>query len=100
MQLAKVIGTIVSTHKEPTLRGKLLLLQYLDEQGNLLSKYEVAADQVGAGVDEWVLVTCGSAARQIPGNENRPLDALVVGIVDTVNIGNQLVYSKKDEARQ
>ena len=99
MQLAKVIGTIVSTHKEPTLRGKLLLLQYLDEQGNLLSKYEVAADQVGAGVDEWVLVTCGSAARQIPGNENRPLDALVVGIVDTVNIGNQLVYSKKDEAR-
>lgn len=99
MQLAKVIGTIVSTHKEPTLRGKLLLLQYLDEQGNLLSKYEVAADQVGAGVDEWVLVSCGSAARQIPGNENRPLDALVVGIVDTVSVGNSLVYSKKDEAR-
>ncbi|HEY9848227.1 MAG TPA: EutN/CcmL family microcompartment protein [Leptolyngbyaceae cyanobacterium] len=100
MQIAKVRGTVVSTHKEPSLRGaKLLLVQYINEEGNLLPKYEVAADNVGAGVDEWVLVTRGSAARQIPGNEIRPLDALVVAIIDTVSIDNRQLYSKKDQDR-
>ncbi len=100
MQIAKVIGTVVSNQKEPSLRGaKLLLLQFVDEEGQLLPKYEVAADNVGAGVDEWVLVSIGSAARQIPGNESRPLDAVVVGIIDTVSIGNRLLYSKKEQFR-
>lgn len=100
MQIAKVRGTVVSTHKEPSLTGvKFLLVQLIDEQGNLLPRYEVAADSVGAGVDEWVLVSCGSAARQHPGSETRPLDALVVGIIDTVNIDNQLLYSKREQSR-
>lgn len=100
MQMAKVRGTIVSTQKEPSLRGsKLLLLQLLDEEGRPLPGYEVAAYTVGAGVDEWVLVTRGSAARQVPGNENRPLDALVVAIIDTVSVDNRLLYSKKDQYR-
>lgn len=100
MQIAKVRGTVVSTHKEPSLRGaKLLLVQYIDEQGNLLPEYEVAADNVGAGVDEWVLLSRGSAARQIPGNEIRPLDALVVAIIDTISIDNRQLYSKKDQDR-
>ncbi len=100
MQIAKVRGTVVSTQKEPSLRGaKFLLLQLLDEEGRPLSQYEVAADTVGAGVDEWVLVTRGSAARQIQGSENRPLDALVVAIIDTVSVDNRLLYSKKDQYR-
>lgn len=100
MQIAKVRGTVVSTQKEPSLRGsKLLLLQLVDVEGQLLPKYEVAADQVGAGIDEWVLVSRGSAARQIVGNETRPLDALVVGIIDTVSIDNRSIYSKKDQYR-
>lgn len=100
MQIAKVRGTVVSTQKEPSLRGaKLLLLQLMDEEGQPLPEYEVAADNVGAGIDEWVLVSRGSAARQIPGNENRPLDALVVAIIDTVNVDNRLLYSKKDQYR-
>lgn len=100
MQIAKVVGTVVSTHKEPSLRGsKLLLLRFIDEDGQLLPQYEVAADNVGAGVDEWVLVSRGSAARQADGNQSRPLDALVVGIIDTVNVGNNLLYSKKDQYR-
>lgn len=100
MQMAKVRGTVVSTQKEPSLRGsKLLLLQLLDEEGRPLPGYEVAADTVGAGIDEWVLVSRGSAARQIPGNENRPLDALVVAIIDTVSVDNYLLYSKKDQYR-
>lgn len=100
MQIAKVRGTVVSTQKEPSLRGvKLLLLQLVDEAGNLLPKYEVAADSVGAGVDEWVLVSRGSAARQIPGNEQRPLDAAVVAIIDTIHLEDRLIYSKKDQYR-
>lgn len=100
MQIAQVIGTVVSTHKEPSLRGvKLLLLQFLDEEGRLLPKYEVAADNVGAGIDEWVIVSRGSAARQVPGSEQRPVDAAVVAIIDTVSVNNRPVYSKRDQDR-
>ena len=100
MQIAKVRGTVVSTHKEPSLKGvKFLLLQFLDEEGRLLPKYEVAADNVGAGVDEWVLVSRGSAARQVPGSEQRPLDAAVVAIIDTVSVDNRSLYSKRDQDR-
>lgn len=96
MQIAEVRGTVVSTQKDPSLRGsKLLLVQLVDIEGNLLPEYEVAADSVGAGNDEWVLVTRGSGARQIPGSEQRPIDAMVVGIIDTVNLDNRLIYSKK-----
>ncbi|MBE9052716.1 EutN/CcmL family microcompartment protein [Nostocales cyanobacterium LEGE 11386] len=100
MQIAKVRGTVVGTQKDPSLRGvKLLLLQLVDEEGNLLQNYEVAADTVGAGVDEWVLVSRGSAARQILGNEQRPLDAAVVAIIDTIHLEDRLMYSKKDQYR-
>ena len=100
MQIAKVRGTIVSTQKVQNLTGvKLLLVQFVDEEGQPLPKYEVAGDVVGAGVNEWVLVSRGSAARQESGNENRPLDAMVVGIIDTVSLSNRLLYSKKDEYR-
>jgi len=100
MQIARVCGTVVSTQKEPSLQGvKFLLLQFLDEQGNPLQEFEVAADVVGAGSQEWVLVSRGSAARQIPGGENRPLDALVIGIIDTVSLDNQLLYSKREQDR-
>ena len=100
MQIAKVRGTVVSTQKDPSLHGtKFLLLQMVDSQGNLLQDHEVAADCVGAGVDEWVLVSHGSAARQIEGKGNCPLDALIVGIIDTVTVDNSPLYSKRDSYR-
>ena len=100
MQIAKVRGTVVSTNKDSSLKGvKFLLLQFLDEEGRLLPRYEVAADNVGAGVDEWVLVSRGSAARQVSGSEQRPVDAAVVAIIDTVSVENRSIYSKKDEYR-
>ncbi|MDF5721996.1 MAG: EutN/CcmL family microcompartment protein [Rhizonema sp. PD37] len=100
MQIAKVRGTVVSTSKDPSLRGvKLLLLQLVDEEGKALSEYEVAGDSVGAGVDEWVLVSRGSAARQVLGNEQRPLDAVVVAIIDTIYVEDRQIYSKKDQYR-
>jgi carbon dioxide concentrating mechanism protein CcmL len=95
MQIAKVRGTVVSTQKEPSLQGvKFLLVEFLDEQGQPLSVYEVAADNVGAGIDEWVLVSRGSAARQVPGSEKRPVDAAVVAIIDTVSVDNRPLYNK------
>ena len=100
MQIARVRGTVVSTHKDPSLRGvKFLLIQFLDEEGQLLPQYEVAGDIVGAGMDEWVLVSRGSAARQVGENQTRPIDAMVVGIIDTVSVDNQILYSKKDQYR-
>lgn len=95
MQVAKVRGTVVSTQKEPSLRGvKFLLVQILDDEGQPLPTYEVAADNVGAGIDEWVLVSRGSAARQVPGSENRPIDAAVIAIIDTVSVDNRALYNK------
>ncbi|HEY9647502.1 MAG TPA: EutN/CcmL family microcompartment protein [Chroococcidiopsis sp.] len=100
MQIAKVCGTVVSTQKEPSLRGvKFLLVQFLNEEGEPVSDYEVAADSIGAGINEWVLVSRGSAARQSPSNESRPLDALVIGIIDTVSVDNRRLYSKRDQDR-
>ncbi|NEO26609.1 MAG: carbon dioxide concentrating mechanism protein CcmL, partial [Kamptonema sp. SIO4C4] len=86
MQLAQVRGTVVSTQKLPAMRGiKLLLLQFIDQEGNLLPRYEVAADQVGAGVGEWVLMSRRAIAPHPDDEKQRPLDAIVVGIVDTVS---------------
>lgn len=100
MQIAIVRGTVVSTHKDPSLTGvKFLLLQFVDEEGQLLPSYEVAADNVGAGVDEWVLVSRGSAARQVARSEQRPVDAAVVAIIDTVSVDNRSLYSKRDQGR-
>jgi carbon dioxide concentrating mechanism protein CcmL len=100
MQIARVCGTVVSTQKDPSLAGvKFLLVQFIGEEGQLLPQYEVAADspEVGAGFNEWVLVSRGSAARQGPGNDRRPLDALVVGIIDTVYLENRQLYSKREQ---
>lgn len=100
MQIAKVRGTVVSTHKAPSMQGvKLLLVQFIDEDGEPLPKYEVAADIVGAGVSEWVLVSRGSAARIEARYEERPLDATIVGIIDTVSVDNRSLYSKRETER-
>ncbi|NEO88385.1 MAG: EutN/CcmL family microcompartment protein [Spirulina sp. SIO3F2] len=100
MQIAQVRGTVVSTQKLPTMNGiKLLLLQFIDHEGQLLPRYEVAADRVGAGVGEWVLVSRRSIAPQREEEDLRPVDALVVGIIDTVSVESGQLYSKKEEYR-
>jgi carbon dioxide concentrating mechanism protein CcmL len=78
---------------------KFLLLQLVDLQGQLLPDYEVATDTVGAGVDEWVLFTRGSGARQVRDSENRPIDAAVIAIIDTVSLSDRTLYSKKYSER-
>ncbi len=100
MQIAKVYGTVVSNYKEPNLSGtKFLLLQLVDLQGQLLPDYEVASDTVGAGIDEWVLFTRGSGARQVRNSADRPIDAAVIAIIDTISLKDQTLYSKKYSER-
>ena len=87
MYLAKVIGTVVSTSKDERLIGfKLMLTSRVDENGAATGSPEVCVDTVGAGTGETVLVTKGSSARFAADRANAPLDATIVGIVDSVEI--------------
>ena len=90
MFLAKVIGNVVSTQKNDKFRGmKLLLVQpYIVKDGRLVvsGSSVVAVDSVGAGVGECVLFTQGSSARLTPATKDTPVDAVIVGILDAVEV--------------
>lgn len=95
MLLARVIGTVVATRKEQTLSGlKLLLLRALDAEGKEQSATVVAADAVGAGEGEVVLYASGSSARQTVATDKRPVDAVVMAIVDQWEVGGVTKYRK------
>lgn len=88
MLLAKVIGRVVATRKEESLVGYTLLVLEIQDPGDSTSRGErlVAVDMLGAGVRDLVLVVRGGAARLgLP--HPAPVDATVVGIVDTVDVG-------------
>lgn len=87
MIVAKVIGTVVSTRKEEDLKGfKLLIVQPLTLRGEPKGDSLVAVDTVGAGIGEIVVVALGSPARLAVDNPEAPVDASVVGIVDSMEI--------------
>jgi microcompartment protein CcmK/EutM len=96
--IARVIGTVVASRKEPELEGlKFLLLQGSDSAGKTQSGFVVAADAVGAGVGELVLYATGSSARQTAVTQNRPVDATVMAIIDLVEERGELSYRKDAE---
>lgn len=98
MKLARVIGQVVSTVKHSALiNDKLLLIEYLDSEGKSRNITGVAADVIGAGTGEWVLIVEGSNARRVIANTEAPLDMAIVGIVDEVVIQSKVVYNKKEE---
>jgi microcompartment protein CcmK/EutM len=95
MQLGKVVGTVVATRKEPTLDGlRFMLVRAVDADGQETGSFLVAADAVGAGPGEFVLVASGSSARQTQATNNRPVDAVIMGIVDTWDVGRVTKYKK------
>ena len=95
MLLAEVIGTVVASRKEEELEGlRFMVLRPLDARMQSSGKIVVAADAVGAGVGEVVLFASGSAARQTKLTTNRPVDAVIMAIVDQVEVGGDLNYSK------
>lgn len=95
MNLAKVLGTVVATHKEESINGlKLLMLGVAGPDGKLTGSSVVAVDAVGAGEGEFVLYAAGSSARQTVATEGKPVDAVVMAIVDSWDTDGQERYRK------
>jgi ethanolamine utilization protein EutN len=85
--LARVVGTVVATRKDERLLGtKLLVVRTQDPHGKDDSSYLVAVDTVDAGLRDRVLVVSGSSARMASGMKDCPVDAAIVGVVDTVEV--------------
>lgn len=98
MQLARITGTVVATRKEPSLNGlRFMLVRPLDETGRETGQTLVAADAVGAGVDEVVLIASGSSARQTQQTDKRPVDTVIMAIVDTWDTAGAVKYRKSEE---
>ena len=95
MQIALVIGSAVSTMKNEKLTGlKLLVVREADETGAAIGKPAVAIDSVGAGVGDLVLLAGGSSARQTAVTENRPVDNVIMAILDSLEVDGQVTYRK------
>ena len=95
MNLGKVVGTLVATQKEPSMNGlKFLIVRNVDEAGNETGSQVVAADAVGAGINEYVLTASGSSARQTEITKDRPCDTVILAIVDNWEINGEVVYRK------
>jgi microcompartment protein CcmK/EutM len=85
--LARVVGTVVATRKDDRLVGsKLLLVRAIDPRGKDEAGYLVAVDTVDAGLSDRVLVVSGSSARMAAGLKDSPVDAAIVGVVDSVEL--------------
>jgi microcompartment protein CcmK/EutM len=85
--LARVVGTVVATRKDERLEGKkLLVVKPVDETLKDLPGYLVAIDSVQAGIHATVVIVQGSSARMAGGLKDAPVDATIVGIVDTVDL--------------
>ena len=87
MILARVVGTVVATRKDPRLEGKtLLIVKPVSPEGKDETGYVVAVDTVGAGNRETVICVSGSSARMAEGCKDTPVDTSIVGIVDSVRL--------------
>jgi len=102
MFLARVEGSVVATKKDPSMSGRKLLLvrpQLVDDKDP--GKFRpgantiVAVDSVGAGVGELVMFCQGSSARLAPNLKDAPVDAVIIGIVDTVDVLGKQIYNAK-----
>jgi microcompartment protein CcmK/EutM len=87
MIIARVVGTVVATRKDERLVStKLLIARPVDPHGKPEGSYLVAVDTVDAGFGETVLIVSGSSARMASGMKDCPVDAAIVGIVDTIQV--------------
>ena len=95
MILGTVVGTVVSNTKNDGISGsRYLLISKSNQKGEQKNDYLVALDLIGAGKNELVMVAEGSSARETEVTLNKPMDAIVVGIVDLIDEDGQIVYRK------
>jgi microcompartment protein CcmK/EutM len=98
VNLAKVLGRVVASRKEKSLEGlKLLMLGAAGPDGKPTGATVVAVDAVGAGEGEFVLYASGSSARQTAATEGKPVDAVIMAIVDSWDIEGEDRYRKGDD---
>ncbi len=95
MQIARVIGSTVSTIKDEKLTGrKLLIVREADESGNPVGKPYVAVDTVDAGTGDLVLVAAGSSARQTSLTRESPVDAVIMAVIDSLEVNGTVTFRK------
>lgn len=95
MQIARVIGSTVATIKDEKLTGrKLLIVREADETGQPMGKPYVAVDSVDAGTGDLVLVAAGSSARQTNLTKDTPVDAVIMAVVDSLEVGGKVTFRK------
>jgi microcompartment protein CcmK/EutM len=95
MLIARVIGTTVSTIKDEKLKSlKLLIVRQTDEHGEPFGKPYVAVDTVDAGIGDLVLTAAGSSARQTTQTKDTPVDAVIMSIIDSLQVDGEVVFRK------
>jgi ethanolamine utilization protein EutN len=95
MQIALVIGSTISTIKDESFHGrKLLIVRKADTAGKMTGDPFVAVDTVSAGTGDLVLITDGSSARFTTQTNNAPVDAVIVGVIDSLELGGKVTYRK------
>jgi microcompartment protein CcmK/EutM len=95
VNLGRVVGPLVASHKEPLMEGmKFLVVRGIDADNSDTGSYVVAVDAVGAGAGEVVMYASGSSARQTTLTKDRPCDAVIMAIVDTWEVDGETVFVK------
>jgi ethanolamine utilization protein EutN len=107
MFIARVTGSLVATQKVASMVGhKLLIVEpyRVDESRRdrlaPTGRTFVVVDTLGAGVDEMVLICQGSSARLTPETDKLPIDAVIIGLIDTVDVGGNVIFSTRDDNAQ
>jgi len=95
MILGKVVGTVVSTNKSIDIEGaRYLLVEKCNQKGETKADFLVALDLVSAGYNEMVMIAESTSARETPLTQNKPVDAIIVGIIDLIDENDEIVYRK------
>lgn len=95
MILGKVVGTVVASTSNVDIKGaRFLLVEKCNQLGAVKGEYVVALDPLGVANDELVMVSESTSARETPQTQNKPIDALIVGIIDLIDEDERIVYKK------
>jgi len=96
MLLVEIVGTVVSTHKDPKLDGlKLLVGKEIELDGTLTNRYHVAVDTVGVGAGEVVILVRGSSARLTETTDKKPVDTAIIAVVEQIEVAGKTIWKKK-----
>lgn len=101
MLLGRIIGTVWATQKDPSIEGmKMLVVREVDLNYKPKEKFLIALDTVQAGVGEVVLIATGSSARQTAQTKNKPVDAVVMAVVENLSVRDEAELVAEYEARR